>query len=264
VIDEDESPPDGGAVTAGGPAGSAYAITTDTLLRGRVTLLQPARGFRSSLDPVLLAAFVRPPFGRFVDIGCGTGALAFVLAAIDPTASGVGVEIQPRLASLAAAGLAQNVFARRLEIVEADVRVAIGSAPLPEGGFDLVVTNPPYRRVSHGVPSPHPERAQANHEVTLTLDEWLNAAVRLVRLAGRIAVVYPAERTTDLIRGLQSRGLMPRRLRMVHPRRDRPASRVLIEAAAMADAAAPPEPPLVLHDPDGGYTAEVRRMMGDP
>ena len=35
-------------------------ITTDTLLRGRVTLLQPRRGFRSSLDPVLLARFLAP------------------------------------------------------------------------------------------------------------------------------------------------------------------------------------------------------------
>ena len=64
------------------------ALTSDTLLRGRVRLIQPARGFRSSLDPVLLAAFARPPFGRFLDIGCGTGAVSFLLLARDPEASG--------------------------------------------------------------------------------------------------------------------------------------------------------------------------------
>src|SRR6185295_14022809 len=91
-----------------GPDPSHDDVTTDTLLRGRVTLLQPRRGFRSSLDPVLLARFLAPPFGYFLDIGCGTGALAFTLAAIDGAASGVGVELQPRLARLAAAGRDRN------------------------------------------------------------------------------------------------------------------------------------------------------------
>ena len=69
------------AAPGAGPAdGLGDEVTIDTLLRGRVTLVQPARGFRSSLDPLLLAAFVRPPFGRFVDIGCGTGALSFALS----------------------------------------------------------------------------------------------------------------------------------------------------------------------------------------
>jgi tRNA1Val (adenine37-N6)-methyltransferase len=261
VIDEGESPRAAVAATFGPTI--ADAITTDTLLRGRVTLLQPARGFRSSLDPVLLAAFVRPPFGRFVDIGCGTGVVGFLLAATDEAATGVGVEIQPRLASLAAAGVQRNAFGGRIEILQADVRFVIGCAPLPHAGFDLVVTNPPYRRVSHGVSSPHPEKAQANHEVTLTLDEWLDAAVRLVRPAGRIAVVYPAERADELVLGLAKRRLVPKRQRLVHPRRDRPASRVLIEAAIGGEGAAPAEPPLVLHDVNGGYTAEVKRMMGE-
>lgn len=243
---------------------SAGAITTDTLLRGRVTLLQPARGYRSSLDPILLAAFVKPPFGRFVDIGCGTGALGFLLAATDDNATGVGVEIQPRLALLATAGLARNAFANRIEILKADVRTAIGDPPLDRGGFDLVLTNPPYRVVSSGVPSPHPERAQAHHEVTLTLDEWLNAAAELVTDTGRLAVIYPAERMRDLVSGLESRGLMPGRLRLVHTRLERVASRVLVEAHARHGPESPlVEPALVLHQPDGEYTLEVRHMLGE-
>ena len=244
------------------------SITVDTLLRGRVTLLQPARGYRSSLDPVLLAAFVRPPFGRFVDIGCGTGALSFLLAAIDDTASGVGVELQPRLASLASAGLARNPFADRVKILEADVRTAVGQMPLGRAAFDLVATNPPYRTVSGGVPSPHPERARAHHEVTLALDEWLDAAAALVRPAGRVAVVFPVEREHALFSGLVARGFAPTRWRRVHPHRDRPAARLLMEAEAAGGAVGiaamlPPEPPLVVHEPDGGFTAEVRRILGE-
>lgn len=238
-------------------------FTVDTLMRGRVTLLQPQRGFRSSLDPVLLAAFLRPPFGRFVDIGCGTGALSFLLAAADDDTTGIGVEIQPRLASLAAAGLALNAFAARVEVLHADVRAAAGQAPLSHGAFDLVATNPPYRVVAAGLPSPHPERAQANHEVSLTLEQWLDTAAALVKPSGRVAVVYPAERMSDLLSGLQSRDLWPARFRLVQPRVDKPPSRILIEARR--DFHRPPaeEAPLVLHDAAGGYTQEVKSMLGE-
>jgi tRNA1Val (adenine37-N6)-methyltransferase len=254
----------------------ADGLTVDTLLRGRVTLLQPTRGFRSSLDPVLLAAFVRPPFGRFVDIGCGTGALAFSLAALDEHSSGVGVEIQPRLAALAQAGLGRNTFADRLQVVHADIRFAAGQGSLGRAAFDLVATNPPYRMVSAGVRSPHPERAQANHEVSLTLDECLDAAISLVNPTGRVAVVYPTDRLRELLSGFSRRRLTPSRLRLVQPRLDRPASRVLVEAQAGVDTAndrisdrtQPPgglvqEPTLVLHEPTGGFTAEARNMLGE-
>src|SRR5262245_58152416 len=97
-------------------------VTCDTLLRGRVKLFQPSRGFRSSLDPVLLAAFIGPPFGRFLDLGCGTGALAFLLLARDPETRGVGVEIQPRLAELVARGLRENGFGTRFEVVTGDAQ----------------------------------------------------------------------------------------------------------------------------------------------
>ena len=110
-----------------------------------MTLIQPARGFRSSLDPLLLASFTAPPFGRFVDIGCGTGAVAFLLASADEGSSGVGVEIQPRLARFAAAGAARNPFASRVAILHADARAAVGrDLLLPAGAFDLVASNPPY------------------------------------------------------------------------------------------------------------------------
>lgn len=247
------------------------AITVDTLLRGRVTLLQPARGFRSSVDPLLLSAFVRPPFGHFVDIGCGTGALAFSLAALDPAATGVAVELQARLADLATRALQRNSFAARIEIVEADVRRAAGEGPLPKAGFDLVATNPPYRALRGGFVSPDGERARAHHEVTLTLAEWLDAAAALVKPDGRVAVVYAAARLDELQAGLRARGLAPRRLRLVHPRLGEPATRVLVEATPAGSGTSSPlsssslavvEPPLELRGPNG-HSEEMRRMLGE-
>ena len=252
----------------GPPTADEDDVTIDTLLRGRVTLVQPARGFRSSIDLLLLAAFIRPPFGRFVDIGCGTGALAFALAAIDPEATGVAVEIQPRLARLAARGLARNAFATRLALVEADVRQAAGGPSLPEATFDLVATNPPYRAVGGGFVSPDGERARANHEVTLKLAEWLDAAAALVRTGGLVAAVFVAARHDELLAQMRARALAPRRLRFVHARLDEAPSRILVEAVRVDPGERPPagepvvEPPLLLRGPNG-HSEEVRAMLGE-
>ncbi len=153
-------------------------VTHDTLLRGRVKLIQPARGFRSSIDPVLLAAFVRPTYGRFLDIGCGTGALSFLLLAQDASAVGTGIEIQPRLAGLTQLASAENRFDTRYQVLVGDARAV--ARTLPEASFDLVATNPPYRPLGTGVLPAHEERSLANHEVTLTLPDWMAPVVLVV------------------------------------------------------------------------------------
>lgn len=235
-------------------------VTADALLQGRVRLYQPARGARMSLDPVLLAGFVAPPFGRFLDIGCGTGPLSFLLLAADPAASGVGVEIQPRLAALAERGRDENGWKTRLEIIEGDVR-ALGER-LGDASFDLVVTNPPYRTLDSSPPSPNRERALAHHEIALRLAEWVDVAARVVRPGGRVAAILPMVRSKELTGAMIGRGLRTVRLRHVKAYPDLPASRVLLEVQR------DPlwlnvEPPLVVHEPGGGFTPEVRRMLGE-
>jgi tRNA1Val (adenine37-N6)-methyltransferase len=237
-------------------------FTVDTLLRGRVTLLQPARGFRASLDPVLLATFLRPPFGRFLDIGCGTGALSFLLLAADLEASGVGVELQPVLAELAALGRARNGWIERLQIITGDIRTQ--ALEMGAARFDLVATNPPFRPVGQGRPSPEETRALSNHEVALTLGDWADVAARAVRPGGRVAAIFPADRVIELGAALRHRDLSPLRLRAVHPLADRPASRVLVEAERGGRQPLVVEPPLIVHADDGKrFSPEVLRLLGE-
>lgn len=245
----------------GSSAAADDAVTVDALLGGRVTVLQPARGFRTSLDPLLLAGFVAPPFGSFLDIGAGTGALSFVLLARDPAARGVAVELQAPLAVLADEGRARNGFHGRLDVRVGDVRAL--ARELPPASFDLVATNPPFRPVGQGRPSPLETRALSNHEVSLTLAEWADVAARVVRPGGRVAAIFPAERALELGAALQARDLEPARLRLVHPHLDRPASRVLVEAVRGGRAPLVVEPPLVIHAAGAErFTPEVRRMLG--
>ncbi len=233
-------------------------ITRDTLLRGRVKLLQPRRGFRSSLDPVLLAGFIVPPYGQFLDLGCASGALAFLLLARDGHARGLGIEIQPRLATLAEQGAEANGFADRFRVATGDARV---KGAVTAQGFDLVATNPPFRPVGAFALPPLSEKALANHEVTLTLSEWLDVGAMALREGGRLATIYPFDRWEELRGGLAVRGFSVARSRLVVPRTGEAPKRILVEAARSA-VEGQAEPPLVVHE-GAVYSAEVRRMLGE-
>jgi tRNA1Val (adenine37-N6)-methyltransferase len=245
------------------PDGDAE-ITSDTLRAGRVRIFQPARGARMSLDPVLLEGFLPPPHGRFLDIGCGTGALSFLLLARDPAATGVGVELQPRLAALATRGRDANGWQARLEVVVGDVKM-LGDR-LGAASFDLVATNPPYRTVTGSRRPPDEERALSHQEIALALADWVGCAARAVRPGGRVAAIFPAERTADLLAELRARDLNPCRLRPVYPRAGEPASRVLVEAERGGRRPLVLEPPLIVHaqgDDSARYGPEVLSLLDE-
>src|SRR5271155_4964626 len=78
------------------------STTEDTLLGGKVRLLQPRRGYRVAVDAVLLAAAVDAgPGERALDLGAGVGSVGLCIAARVPGCSVIGIEIQTSLQALA-------------------------------------------------------------------------------------------------------------------------------------------------------------------
>ncbi|MDX2020633.1 MAG: methyltransferase [Deltaproteobacteria bacterium] len=235
-------------------------VTRDTLLRGRVVVHQPARGYRFSLDPVLLSGFVSLPLGRFIDLGAGSGVLSFLLLARDPHAAATAIEIQPRLAALAARGAAENGMTERLTLVANDF-LAWAQTQAQES-FDVVASNPPFYTVEGGHLSPNPERALAHHEVALPLHEWTAAAARLLTPSGRIAVVFPAERKDALFEALQRQGFGDVRLRWARPTQVRPVHRLLVEASR-GQPRVRAEDDLIVHTSEGEFSHEVKGYLGE-
>lgn len=233
-------------------------FTRDTLLCGRVILHQPKHGFRSSLDPVLLAGWLGPPYGHFLDIGSGTGALSFLLLARDPDARGTAVEIQAHLAALSQAAAQENSFAERLEIIHQDVRAF---AEHTTHRFNYIVINPPFRPVGTGNLPTKPDRAFAHHEVSLTLRDWTKVACRTLRPDGRLAVIFPANRYLELIRTLEANGFFLQRSRPILSHLHEPAIRWLVEASLIPTQPLI-EPPLIVHEADQ-FSPEVRLMLGE-
>ncbi len=236
-------------------------ISEDSLLGGRVRLLQPTEGYRAAIDPVFLAAAV-PAGDRdlVLDLGAGVGAASLCLAARVPGCRVVGLEMQAPLVALARDNVTLNGLAGRADMIVGNLQ-----APPPRlapGSFHHVMTNPPYHAAGRGTPSPDPGKLAANHEGEVDLVAWMRLAITMLRPKGTLVAVHRADRLDELLAALHGRVgeivVMP-----LWPKRGRPAKRLLVRARKNLATPLTLMPGLVLHEADGRYTAEAEAVLRD-
>ncbi len=219
--------------------------TLDGISQGEILLIQRRKGYRFSIDALLLADFAGYPRGKVVELGSGCGVVGLILATRG-TASIVGVELQHSLSELALRNVVLNRKEAQVHIIQADLRKLQGV--LEPGIFDLVISNPPYIPMGAGYINPDHERAIARHEVACSLEDLVGAARYLLRKGGVFKVIFPAGRFLELVEALSLAGLVSRRARFVHSLPNRPAKMVLLESTKGAGSNLEIMPPLYLFD----------------
>ena len=239
------------------------AVTEDRLLAGRVRLLQAARGYRVAIDPVILAAAVPARAGEAVlDLGCGSGAAALCLLARVPGVAATGLECDPASAALARDNAAANGHVESVRILTGDLL-----APPPElrpARFDHVLLNPPYLDPARARLPEDLDRRRSHGEASAGLADWLDLALRRLRDGGSLSVIHRAERLDEILAALAGRagGIVVFPLWPGGPE-PKPAKRIVVRARKGSRAALRLHPGLVLHRPDGGFTAAAETVLRD-
>lgn len=239
-------------------------LTHDAFLGGRLTLAQPAKGYRAGVDPVLLAAAIpAEPGDNVLELGCGTGAALLCLGARVTGLDLAGVEMQPDYAALAEENARTNSIAAR--IVTADLRDL--PADLRNTSFQHVIANPPYFDRSHGTGSTEPGRDTAFGGDT-PLGDWIEAATRRLAPKGTLTIIQRIERLPDLLRAMDHR-LGSIVARPIAGRAGRDPDRVLLSARKGGRAPFRLTTPLILHmgnrheRDEEDYTPEIRAVLRD-
>ena len=93
---------------------------------------------RADSEAIVEAALQGPPPGRVLDLGTGTGCLLLAVLSEHPGAFGVGVDLSSDAVALAARNAVGNGMAQRASFVAGSWADSLA------GGFDLVLSNPPY------------------------------------------------------------------------------------------------------------------------
>jgi tRNA1(Val) A37 N6-methylase TrmN6 len=240
-----------------GPAAPGKGTTDDAFLGGAVRALQPERGFRAGLDSVLLAAAVQAT-GHVAELGMGAGVASLCLLRRCPDIRVTGIEIDSGLAALARANAERNGFAARMTVLTADVMRL--PRDVPRQAFDAVMTNPPFLLAGEATAGPDAGKARAIAHDAEAEAAWFKAALAVLRPKGVLTVIHRADALGRVLSYL-SPGTGGVRVLPLHPAEGAAATRIIVTAAKGSRAPLAVAQGLVLHEPGGGFTLAIQRIL---
>jgi tRNA1(Val) A37 N6-methylase TrmN6 len=195
---------------------SETPVTVDAFLGGRVTVAQPARGYRAGLDAILLAATVvvdSDASATMLDLGAGVGTVGLCVATRNAAIEVTLLEVQPELVALAAENIRRNHLEQRVRVITADVHdspeqlSALGVSP---DRFDHVICNPPFDIEGHGRSPPNALKARSHVMPVGELEHWGRVLARYCRASGTVTMIHRADALGAVLAQRTSLCVVPR------------------------------------------------------
>lgn len=213
------------------------------------------------MDSFLLARFARfRPEETVCDLGAGSGILGLLALERGKAKRVLAVEIQRELADHLEANAGLLGVTDRLDIYCGDWKQIPKKFLLSK--FDVVVSNPPYRKLKSGKVPPNASKAAAKHEIHGSMGDLVSCARKLLKPSGRFCVLYPPLRLEELVLELKGQGFKVQRLACIHPYEDRPATHVMVEAVRSAVRELKVESPVVVYQDAEHYRPDVEAWVG--
>ncbi len=213
-------------------------------------------------DAILLADFANVKSGDTVcDLGTGCGIIPLIWCKNRKAKSIDAVDIQEKACKQLEKSIEINGFSDKLRVHNADLREIKGVLPL--GGYDVVTMNPPYKPIGTGIESLSKAEKIARHETECTLDDAVLAAKKLLRYGGRFCLCHRPERLCDILVGMRSGGIEPKRIRFVVQNHGKAPWLVLVEGRSGGKPHLAVEPELTIKSDDGSDSEEILRIFGN-
>ena len=222
-------------------------------------IIQDSDMFNFSLDSVLLPNFItiNDSTKEILDIGTGNSPIPLILSQ-KTQAHITGVEIQPEISQMAKESVKLNSLQNQITIINQDIKEFYKQTQ-PEF-YDIITCNPPYFKVkSTSRFNKNDYKTIARHEVTLTLEQVLSIAKKLLKNNAPIALVHRPERLVDIITLMRKYNLEPKRIRFVYPKKGENANVLLIEGTKNGKPGIKILEPLYIQDDNGNYNKEITR-----
>jgi tRNA1(Val) A37 N6-methylase TrmN6 len=237
-----------------------FVTEKHTLLHKKITIIQPVKGYRASLDSVFLGASLdaEKPL-KILDVGTGVGTVAFVFAYRLKGSAIYGIDIQEPLIACAlnASLLNENVLNSKTHFL--NINLDQSCLHFGYGSFDAIVTNPPYTSQNKGILPEECTKKLSNHE-TLPLNEWLDFIHKLLKPRGTLCLIHQTSRMVDIISFLHSKNYAIE-IYPLWPKEGRESKRILVKAKKGYKVPLKLLQGLVLHEEDGQYTPKTKRIL---
>jgi tRNA1(Val) A37 N6-methylase TrmN6 len=258
------SPP--AAAPSAAPQGVPASLTEDRFLGGKLSILQPEKGYRAGVDAVFLGATIPVQEGDTVfEAGIGVGVASLCLLSRCRNIHVTGIEITARYAMMCEENAKRNGFANDVRVIHADVKEAMRKdlSNMPQHGtFAHAFANPPYYEDGKVTQSPSLLKAQAHSFGEDDLELWIKVMHAMVGLRGTVTLVHRADTLGKILTAMESK-FGDIRVAPLYAREGTAASRVIVQGVRGSKAPMQLLPGLILHGEGNNFTPDAEAVLRD-
>lgn len=234
----------------------------DDLQINNLKIIQDNDGFCFGIDSVLLSEYAKDikKNSKVVDLGTGTGIISFLLLAkANNIEKIIGVEVQPNVADMANRSIKLNGLEEKFSVINCNIKDVLSY--IERESMDVVVSNPPYKKLHTGGVNSSEKKLVSRHEVLGDIFDFIKAASQVLKYKGVFYMVHRPERLSDIIYGLRQNNIEPKRVRFVYSKEDSDVAKlVLIKAVKNGGEFLQIERPLYIYKENGEYTDEILKI----
>ena len=237
----------------------------DDLGCNNLKIIQNKNWFCFGIDSVLLVNFAKhmKENSNVLDLGTGTGIIPILLSGKTNFKKAIGIEIQENVAEMAKRSVELNNLQDKIEIICDNIlnfEKNFIKQKLIENKFDVIITNPPYKKSGEGVINETEEKLISRHEVTASLEDFIKISSKLLKDKGEFYLVHRPERLVDILDLMRKYKIEPKLIQMVCSNYNKPPKLVLIKGIRNAKPFLKVEKNLYIYDEKGNYTDEIKQI----
>ena len=223
-------------------------------------IIQNVNGFCFFLDSVLLSDFAKniKDDSIVLDLGTGTGIIPILLCGKTNLKEIIGVEIQEDVANMANRSSKLNNLEDRFKVLNANILNL--DKYYEKNTFDVIITNPPYKKKNSGVINDDERKVISRHEITASLEDFIKVTKDLLKDKGEFYMVHRPDRLVDILYLLRKYKIEPKEIRFVFSNKEKPPKLVLIKAVKNANEFLKVDNNLYIYDDEGNYTNEILKI----
>lgn len=240
---------------------NSNVVINDLVGFKNLKIIQNKEYFNFSLDSVLLPNFIHfnKSINMIMDICTGNAPIPLIMST-KTNSKIIGVEIQDEIYDLAKKTVELNHLENQIQLIHDDANNLIDY--YESDTFDIITCNPPYFRVNEkSLRNDNEVKCNARHETLINLEQIIKIARKLLKNKGSLYIVHRTERLSEIMYLMKRNNIEPKRVRFVYPKQGTESNIVLIEGKKDGNLGLKVETPLIAHNEDGSYSAEVLKMF---
>lgn len=235
----------------------------DDLKLNNLKIIQNKKGFCFGIDSILLADFAKSikQKTKVMDLGTGTGIIPILLSAKTINTNFIGVEIQDEVANMAKRSIELNNLENRINIL--NINILKLKEKYKKGSFDVITTNPPYKKINTGVINNNNRKLISRHEITASLEDFIEIASYLLKDLGEFYIVHRPDRLVDIFNIMREKKIEPKKIKFVYPNKNKKTNLILIKGIKNGKSFLEFEKNLYVYDEYENYTDDILKIYSE-